>query len=185
MAFDAMGDQMTDLPHVTAILKDVGLVDTQWFTDYARDRGSALHLATELYDKDDLLISSVVPEILPAFNRYLKFLREMKPEMLAIEKHVTYPGLYQGTLDRNLIIRAKGQGILDIKGGQPSKVDRLQLAGYAMTFPRPMRRWNLYLNVGENYKLVEHEDHQGDNADWMACVRIAAFRRRHNLLKGD
>lgn len=175
---------MSNLPHVTQILKDAGLVDCSWFTDYMRQRGTALHLACELYDKDDLDLSTLDPEIEAPFRGYLKFLEEVDPEILGIEKHVTYPGIYQGTLDRRVIMGVLArEGILDLKG-QPSPVDRLQLAGYAMTFPRPMRRWNLYLRVKEgDYKLVEHRDRQIDDKDFMACVRIAAFRRAHGMVE--
>ncbi len=171
---------MPELPHVTAILREAGLVNQEWFTDYARERGSALHKATELHDLGDLDEDSIDPCIHAPFVGYCQFLEEVKPKILTIEEHVEYQGLYQGTLDRRLIINGR-QGILDLKG-QPSKVDPLQLAGYAMTFNMPMRRWNLYLRIKEgDYKLVEHIDRRKDDADWMAAVRMASFRRDNGL----
>ena len=174
---------MSDLPHVTAILRDAGLVDTTWFSDYVRDRGSALHKATELYDLAELDLDSVDDAIRLRLQGYDQFLLEVEPEIVGIEEKVMYPGVYQGTLDRRLVINGK-MGILDIKS-TPSKVDPLQLAGYALTFPNSMARWNLYLGIKEGtYKLVERKEPKADDRDWWACVNIAAFKRRHGLLKG-
>lgn len=172
---------MSDLPHVTAILRDAGLVDTRYFTDFMRKRGTALHRACEYHDKGDLNTSSVDPEIKQPLDGYLKFLKEVEPVVLAVEEHVEMPGHYQGTLDRRLKINGK-EGILDIKG-QPSKVDPLQLAAYSQCFDRSMARWNLYLRVKEgNYKLVEQKDRHRDDLDFMAAVRIAAWRKRNKCL---
>ena len=88
---------------------------------------------------------------------------EKMPQVLESEQGVEYPGSYCGTLDIRLVIDGK-EGILDIKG-QPSANDRLQLAGYACTFPRPMKRWNLYLRVGKTYRLVEHPNHRQDDEE--------------------
>ena len=170
---------MSTLPHVTSILRDAGLVDTTWFTDYMRDRGTALHRACELHDEGDLNPDSVDSAIEEPFGLYLKFLEENKPVILAVEGKVEYSKCYQGKLDRRVKIDNR-EGVIDLKG-QPSPVDRLQLAGYCLTFDRPLVRWNLYLRVGKNYKLVENKERRKDDADWWAAVRIAAFRRRHGL----
>ena len=42
-------------PSVTQILKDAGLIDTTWYTDEARQRGRAVHLAAQFLDEDDLI----------------------------------------------------------------------------------------------------------------------------------
>jgi hypothetical protein len=169
-----------ELPHVTQILREIGLVDATWFTDHMRERGTALHRACELHDKGDLDNDSIDPEIEDSLKKYRRFIDDFPSmEILAIEKEVIYPGLYQGRLDRQVRINGT-EGILDIKG-QASKVDPLQLAGYALTFRRSMARWNLYLRAGSNYKLVRQDkniaDRVRDDAVWMSCVRIANWRR--------
>lgn len=172
---------MSELPHVTSILKDAGLVNTQWFTDHMRERGTALHKAIELHNKNDLNPDSIASQIEAPFAGYMKFLQEVQPEILASEEKVIYSGVYQGTLDIRLRIMGR-EGVLDIKG-QKSPTDRLQVAGYAMTFDRPLSHWNLYLRIKEgDYRLVEHKRIKQDRADWMAAVRIAAWRKKHGLL---
>ena len=179
---------MAELAHVTTILRHAGLVETRYFTQFMRERGIALHLACELHDKGDLAPDSIDPEIAESFKGYLKFLKEVQPEILAIEEKVEMPGMWCGRLDRRVVINRR-EGILDIKGC-PSKTDPLQLAGYAMVPQRKahadqlfLARWNLYLRVKlGDYKLVEHRNWRRDDADWLAAVRIAAWRRRNKLI---
>ena len=171
---------MSDLIHVTQVLRDAGLVDTTWFNDYMRDRGTALHRATQLHDEGDLNPDSVDPAIKESLAGYLKFLKEVEPVILAVEEKVEKPKIYQGRLDRRLKINGR-EGVLDIKGVDMTAT-RLQVAAYAMTFDRPMARWALLLRVKlGSYKLIEYRERRKDDLDFMAAVRIAAFRRRHGL----
>ena len=164
---------------VTEVLRDAGLVDAQWFTDYARERGSALHQATALHDEGDLAIETVDPVVLPRFNQYLRFLAEVSPEILAIEAEVTHPIYgYVGHIDRRVIIGGQ-EGILDIKGPYPAPATQIQLAGYALTFDMPMARWSLHLSDGK-YKLIRHTDRK-DFEVFKAALTVADFRRRNQL----
>ncbi len=172
---------MSELPHVTKILMDSGLVDARWYTDEARDRGSALHKATEFYDQGELDYESVDELLVNKLAAYMKFIEDKQPKIIAIEEKVRYPRSYQGTLDRRLYMNDR-ECIFDIKSGVASPADRLQLAGYALTFERPMQRWNLYLGYGSNYRLVQHKNTREDDADWRACLRVARLRREHNLV---
>jgi len=175
-----MSARRTDLPHVTDILRDAGLVDVQWFSDHARERGTALHRATELYDLGDLDPESIDPEIAEPFARYVRFVEEVKPEILGVELEVEVPGSYCGKLDK--LVRINGrEGIIDQKG-QPSPADPIQLAGYASTFSRPLARWNLYLRVSGSYRLVEHTERRKHDAIWRAALTVAAWRREHGLI---
>ena len=166
------------LPHVTSILREVGLVDTTWFTEEARDRGSALHLATEYLDRGELDEATVDPLIVSRLAAYRLFIKEMKPEILSIEEHVEYPGSYQGTLDRRVRIAGK-EWVLDIKAGGPAPWHSLQLAGYALCFDRPLVRCSLYLT--DTYKLMVWPQRRADDDMWRACVCFAAWRRKHGI----
>ena len=167
---------MASLPHVTAVLRDVGLIDTTWIPDSARDRGTAVHLATQYLDEGDLDDSSIADEIRPAVAAYQQFLAEVRPEIFAIEETVQGMG-YVGTLDRRLVINGK-EGVLDIKGICEAPWHALQLAAYALTFDRPLRRWSLYLRP-EGYRLIERKDRRRDDAVWRACLTLATWRNEH------
>ena len=168
---------MPELPHVTAILARAGLIETAWFTEEARDRGSALHAATHYLDEGDLDWSTVDPSVLPRLRQYQHFLDEVKPEILSIEEPVVNEiFLYQGRLDRCVRIGGR-EGVLDIKGPYQAAWQAVQVAMYARCFDRPLCRWTLHLS-DERYQLIEHKE-RGDWSVALAAITIAAWREKH------
>jgi len=119
---------------VTQALVGGGLVDTSWFTEWARDRGSAVHRAIQLYEADDLDESTIDEHVRPFFNGYLKFRAEYNWQPERSELHVwSKRHQYAGTLDS----QGKSNGvktILDYKTGQLTKPVGIQLTGYALAY---------------------------------------------------
>ena len=91
------------LPSVTEILEKTGWIDKTWFTDDARNRGTATHEAIRLYLQDDLDPDSVHPEVQPRLDAAKQFLHDMKVEPIHIEVPmacILTPGQpYAGTPD--------------------------------------------------------------------------------------
>jgi hypothetical protein len=166
-------------PHVTQILKRAGLVDDAWFTEEARDRGSAVHIAAHYLDQGDLDWQSVHPSVLPRLRQYQRFLDEMRPEILAVEESVVNEALqYQGRLDRRYRIAGQ-EWLVDFKGPGQAPWQRIQTAFYAGTFPRPMRRAALHLS-DERYQFIEHKDRK----DWetaKAALLLAAWKETNGV----
>lgn len=164
-------------PHVTDIMRDAGLVTIDWFTEEARDRGTAVHLATRYLDEGDLDRSSLDASVAPRLEQYERFLAEVKPTIVDIERTVEHDTLgYVGTLDRTLTIAGR-VGVLDIKGTLESPWHGVQLAAYAACVGGPLARWNLYLH-DTRYKLVERRE----RTDWevfKAAITIASWRNLH------
>lgn len=178
-----MQARRTDLPHVTDIIKDAGLIDTKWFTGLGRDRGTALHLATQLIDEGDLDRSSLDPFIVGGVAAYERFLAEMGPVILTTEEPVEHAAYrYCGTLDRRILLPYAGDGmrptVLDIKRGGPASWHPIQLAAYAHCFPGPLARANLYLSETGTYKLVEHNASDGAWITFKACLTLHNWRRK-------
>jgi len=168
------------LPHCTAILKDAGLVDTSFFTDYHRDRGSALHKATEYLDQGRLDRSTVDEAIVGRLAQYERFLAEVQPEIIGIEVPVLSLAYgFCGTYDRRLFIGGRC-GILDIKGPTVMPATAIQLAGYVLAAGGVLARWSLHLS-DDHYRLIEHTDRR-DFDTFKAAVTIANFRRDHGLI---
>ena len=169
---------MSNLPHVTDILSRAGLVDASWFTEYARDRGTALHEAAAFLDANDLDWESVDPSVLPRLRQYQRFLEEVKPEILSIEEPVENLALrYCGKLDRRMVINGR-EGVLDIKGPSRCPWHALQTMYYVSCFSRPLARWALYLS-DDQYRLVEFASRD----DWPMCkavLTMLAWRERHD-----
>lgn len=169
---------MSELPHVTEILKNAGLISTDFIPEEARELGTAVHLATQYLDQEDLDIESLDPRVALRVASYQKFLAEVKPKIVAVELPVrdnTYH--YCGTLDR--ILEIKGHiGVLDIKGICQADWHGLQLAAYkeACVEPWVLCRWNLYLR-DDGYKLVERTRRD----DWPAFLAaLTLFNWRAN-----
>jgi len=121
---------------VTQALVGGGLVDTNWFTEFARDRGSAVHRAIKLYENDDtdLDMDTVDEHVLPFFNAYLKFKAEYQWQVEKSEFHVWSDRYqYAGTADQ--MGRSAGvRAIVDFKTGQLSPAVGIQLTGYALAY---------------------------------------------------
>lgn len=171
----------SDLPHVTDVLAGAGLIETRWFTDYARDRGTALHKATELLDRGILDRASIDPAIAGRFAGYERFRTEVKPEIKEIEQtFFDVTGRYQGRPDRRVVINGR-DGILDIKPPSRAPWHSIQLAAYARGRAVSWR-WSLHL-AEESYVLVEHPvvDLWRDHNIFLSAFYIYHYRVAHGL----
>lgn len=167
---------------VTEILKGCGLinVDEPWFTQEARDRGTAVHAATKLLDEDRLDESSLEdPIIIERVDGYRNWMQDRDVEILNREfevKHEVYG--YIGHPDIHAA-DDRGEMVIDIKPPGYVKWHGYQLAAYqrAISSPwkdgagAPMRRYILHLGKGlpRGYKFVPHVGAK----DWN--VFLAAF----------
>ena len=154
----------TRWPGVTEV---IGSLDLQGSmpADFYLDRGTAVHLATELLDLGTLDESTVDPEhVLPRLNAYRKFLEDVEPTIVTIEELVKNERWkFCGRIDRVLRIRGR-LGVLDIKCGAPEKWHRLQTMGYRLCCRKRMARWALYLKADETYRLIEHDNPSDEGA---------------------
>lgn len=169
-----------ELPSVTTIMKACGLIDTTWFNEGATTRGTYVHQATELLDKDDLDEASLDPALVPYVEAYRRFKQETGFVIDDIEKRVhnaTYG--YAGTLDRTGIFpNDKIRSLIDIKTGQPAKWHGVQLAAYALCFgSEVLNRYGLYLSNTGSYKLERFKDRQDANI-WLACLTLYKWREQ-------
>lgn len=145
-------------PSVTQVLKETGLIDDRWYSEAARIRGQAVHLATEYDDRGVLDESTVSPIVRPYLAAWRRFRAETGFAPTEIERRVSHPtAQYGGTLDR---LGALGSGaliLLDIKTGGPQRWHALQLAAYAMALPEPRkyRRARVELRGDGTYRFSE------------------------------
>lgn len=120
------------MAHVTGILVDSGLVDAKWFTEFGRDRGSAVHKAIHYHELDDLDESTLDDTVRPFFEAYLKFKAEYQWQPIENELQVwSERHEYAGTLDS--YGKAAGtRAIADYKTGQLTPAVGVQLTGYSL-----------------------------------------------------
>lgn len=153
-------------PSVTQILKDAGLIDTTWYTDEARERGRAVHFATQFLDEDDLEWETVLPKYRGFVQAWERFKRESHFQIgrdsegnLLIEYRLFHPvSGYCGMLDRLGTI-GSAEYLLDIKTGDSQDWHGYQLAAYSQCLPNPhsRKRMTVHLRANGAYSTREHE----------------------------
>ena len=170
------------VPSVTQIINSVAAerwenIDADKL-EYACQRGTAVHLITELHDLGTLDESSVDPKLQGYVSAYKAFLADIKPSWGLIE-HKTYSDMprYAGTVDRFGTVNGK-KAVLDIKTGVKSKYTGLQLAAYAhMIGEKKAKRYGLYLGGDGKYSLVEYKDANDWNV-FLSCLNVMNFKQK-------
>ena len=166
---------------VTKALVRAGLIDTAWFTEFGRDRGSAVHLATRYYDEGDLDIDSIDPAVRPYLDAYRAYREETGWIWSAIEEPMAGAG-FAGTPDR--IAKAPTKAIIDIKTGAFQPWHSIQLAAYAAMTGDPFRyeRIGLYLTEDGKFsvRVFPKSEYFADINVFQSCVNIANWKRRNN-----
>ena len=168
-----------EYPSVTTILKDVGLIDTSgpWYTDWHRDRGTQVHLATALDDANDLDTETLDPAIKPYLSAWWSFMGESRCKIIDIERRAHHPRMmYAGTIDR--VVRwGAGDAIIDIKCGPPSRWHGLQTAAYkALVGGLSWRRATVHLSDDGTFKVASHNDNSDHDA-WNSALALYHWKR--------
>jgi hypothetical protein len=166
-----------ELPSVTTILKDVGLIDATHFNDYAMTRGTFVHQACEMVDLDTLDEEQLDPALVGYVAAYKRFRAEMDIKWTEIEspRHDASLG-FAGTPDR-----IAEKTVVDIKTGAPQPWHGPQLAAYTMLAHTAgastlVKRYGLYLSDDGTYKLKRYEN-KGDFDVFRAAVVIYHAKR--------
>lgn len=161
------------------------------FPEGAAMRGTNVHNAIQYYNEDDLIESSLSPEIaayLECFKRAKAHhgIKILQNEVMRY--HHKY--LYAGRLDA--IVEIGGvKGIIDYKTGMPDKRNKWQLAAYLEfmrhEIPDLKGRWNLYLKPdhfdgGLGFKLEEHNGAR-DFSEFLALFAAFQIRKNNGYIK--
>lgn len=145
-----------NLPGVTSILKAVGIIDTAFYSDEGRDRGTAVHLACEYFDQGDLDESSIDPQIAGYLDAYKRFRSLTEWQFEWIEMPIRdRAGKYAGTPDRGL--SARPRKLIDIKTGAYQPWHAIQAAAYVNCLEDPFSysRYGLYLKTNGTFSMRE------------------------------
>jgi hypothetical protein len=172
---------------VTQAIQAAGLIRSEWYTEAARQRGRAVHLAVHFDAERDLEESSVSPLIRPYLEAARNFKRETGFVTELTEARVWAIDLgYAGTLDHLGWIQSRQRVLVDWKTGPVPEWARLQMAGYANGFPNGagFLRYAVQLKPDGAYKIASFEPHEfrRDLADFLACVRVAQLQEEQACL---
>jgi hypothetical protein len=169
-------------PSVTGILKAERFADfshvPERTADYSMDLGSKIHLATELFDKEELDGDTLDQELVPYLAAYAEWKKEtgFEPELI---EHRFYNEAYGycGTLDRtgtfppNNQFPVRSKAVVDIKRTDGAIRDwvGVQLAAYAMSLKAPLLYRRIALRLSSDGKYQHREfPASGFRKDWNA-----------------
>lgn len=182
------------VPSVTTLMKplyDFSFVD-ELTMEIACKRGTEVHLACEMYDRDELDESSLEGwQWIKYFEAWKKFRAESGYVPILTEERVYHPILkYAGTLDSQGILQDK-PAILDRKTtASLSPAIGIQLVGYEEALkanpewkgPTKMHRYAVQLRADGAYRLQPYTN----TTDYAAFVSLMNLRNwmNNNNVKG-
>lgn len=163
---------------VTEIIQALGIVDARWFTDYARERGTAVHTALEYLAQGRLDWSTLDPRIVGYVRAGERFMKDAGIRVgSCLTEHLVYhPALrYAGKLD--LFAEAFGKkSVIDFKSGGLGCA-AIQTAAYEEATRiefgdrEPYRRMGVQLHADGTYRKTDFTA-ASDYSIWAACCLI-------------
>jgi len=180
-----------EIPSVSRILVGEGFINTGWFTDEGRLRGSAVHMHIQHH-----CMKAGCMAVPKAFHGYMdawkSFEEQCDWKMLYAEMPLsTYEEpMFAGTPDQ-IGMMNNVPAVIDIKTGKISKSTGLQLAAYEMLintnsmkkvladeFWVRLKRFTVQLNKDGKYKLTEFKDHN-DRYIFNSALAIHYWKRNN------
>jgi hypothetical protein len=170
------------LPSVTTLLQEAGLVDTRWFTDEARERGTAVHHATAAYDLGALHPDDYTrPDARPFLLAYVAAMEALRPAWTEIEvPRYSAQHRFAGRPDRLGVTPDGRHTVLEIKTGARAPWHGVQLALQAILWagetglaPRAHQRLVVYLGASGRFRVVSYTEIVSDfDTAWrvLACA---------------
>ena len=169
------------VPSVTGILTAMNFVDSQWFTDYARDRGKLVHRIIHWYIAGELDESTIDPALQGYFDAWRRFEEETGFVSTATEKPLaSLLHRFCGTPDHIGTLNGQ-ETVCDVKTGAIFPHVGLQLAAYELLAGRPLKRYGLALKADGRYSLKQFTDRQ-DRQIFLAA--LACYQWQHNNGRG-
>jgi len=173
------------LPSVTQIIKEILPTYTNVSMDileYKADIGRKVHLATELYDMDELDMDNLDLYLQEYLDGWIKFKEDYQFVVKEIEVMLYHPiYLFTGRIDR-IGTLGNDKVLLDIKSGMQQKTDIIQTAGYQILYDewkKPVeqikKRMCIYLKGG-GYKVRMHTD-KTDRNIFLSCLSVYNFKK--------
>lgn len=175
---------------VTDVLKENGLINTDWYNERARSRGSAVHRACHLIDTVGLKWATLHQDLHGYAKSWEAFKAHTRCRIVAVEQIVHRKDLMlAGMLDR--VLEFPGSKVLrlvDLKttgstSGRAPFWTRYQTACYAKCYDRgrDMARGAIVLRPDGSLPGFEEYEGLSDWPDFLTLLEATRIRRRHKL----
>jgi len=176
------------LPGVTKILLEEGFVDSRWWNDNARDRGTYIHQCIQALHENDLDESRLLSEYAGFIGGYRAFLIEKGFVATEVERPVcSVSRMFAGILDLIGVFRGSPTLVLiDVKTGDPGEAVKLQTAAYRFAYAEETKtyipeRYALQLFREGTYKSHGPFLDQSDETVFLSAVNCYWWRHNHGL----
>lgn len=170
------------LPGTTGLLKSAGLIDSTWFNDASRIRGTAVHRACHYRAEGDLNWDKLDKSLHGYVRAYEDAIDALDFMPLEMEKSIYHETmLYGSTFDQFGTIKGKAT-MIELKSGTAPDWAGLQLAGQCMAYlPRSfygIKRICLELHADGKYKAIPCDD--VDDFDvFIGCVNLYHWKQKN------
>ena len=184
VTFDAESHTYRDggrrVTSVTQAISKAGLMEHYSCDPYYLERGTAVHLACELWDKGTLNEDALDPALVPYLEGWKLFTAETGAvwDLTGIEQRVfSSSHRYAGTLDRIGTVNNR-RALVDIKSGVPQPWTALQLAAYSHAIGEICERMAVHLPGDGKYKIHSYriEDYGRDFRVFAAALTVANWK---------
>lgn len=165
------------VPGITRLMEPIHSYDgiPEWILERKADLGRQVHLACELWDKDDLDEASLDPVLAPYLEAWKLFRKERAGRMRSVEPFLYHPGMgFAGQPDRWMEFDTP-YDVVEIKttcrlfnavGVQLAAQQRLFMASDP-TF-KPGKRFAIQLKADGRYTLREYKE----TSDWPTFISL-------------
>lgn len=147
------GTGTREIPSVSSILQAAGLCDLTWVSQYALDRGSAIHDAI-LYDHEGTLDEDALdPVVKPYLEQFRTFMAVSGAKIISAEQ-IVYDSFrnYAGKYD--LLVTMNGSTwLIDVKTNTKPKHVECQLAAYYSAMKPPPRHMGCLVLKTDKFSL--------------------------------
>lgn len=156
------------IPSITQLLKRAGYINTEWFTEAGRDRGTQVHALTADYDLGVLSFDDLQTLVSPYRGYVLGWAQAMKllsHEWTVIEEGIAHPTMkFAGKPDRGGIVFAR-PACNELKTGAKEAWHGLQVAMQCLLLEsrlgcpaEQINRYATYLKPDGRFKIEQFKD---------------------------
>lgn len=165
-------------PSITQVLRSVGLIDGQWFTEYSRNRGTLVHRIIHWHIMGNLDDASIDPILRPYYDAWLSFERDTgfisnETEIPRISRLYRFGGIP----DHIGILNGK-EAIVDVKSGAEIPATALQTAAQEILVDKILPRYSLRLKDNGKYSLIPHTNRQ-DRQIFLSALAVWWWRKNN------
>jgi hypothetical protein len=177
------------VPGITRLMEPIHSYDgvPEWILERKAHLGSCVHLATELWDNDDLAEDSLSPDLVPYLEAWKTFRKENAGRIHAVEPKLYHAGMgYAGQPDRCMQIDTD-YDVLEIKTTSRlfnavgvQLMAQKHLLESAMPGMRIGKRIAIQLKADGRYQLREYKDPH----DWPVFVALLSVHNWNTRYHG-